>query len=175
MARRTTKALEATTTLSNQITEEVDTTIEQLIEAGDFEEAHAEAEIEHQIALPRSVVGRKYKIRYRDRAREAGLRGKAAKRSAWDWLAQVMAEQTLTKKAKTDVDALFAFFHANGLDTDRWPNRAPGWEGRLRMTGGLALRRQMAETGTLFLRDGTRLEVPADELVRLRTKFDITA
>lgn len=173
MARRTTKALEATTTLSNQIEE--DTTIADLVEAGDLEEAAAEADIEEQIALPRSVVGRKYKIRYRDRAREAGIRGKAAKRSAWDWLAQVMAEQTLTKKAKTDVDALFAFFHANGLDTDRWPNRAPGWEGRLRMTGGLALRRQIAETGLLSLRDGTVLEVPAEELIRLRTKFDIAA
>ena len=143
------------------------------IEATDREEAAAIAEIEEQIALPRSVVGRKYKIRYRDRAREAGVRGKPAKRSAWDWLAQQMAEQTLTPKAKTDVAALFEFFDANGVDHSRWTNRSPGWEGRLRMTGGLALRRQIAETGLLSLRDGTIVEVPAAELVRLRTKFDI--
>lgn len=173
MARRNTKTQTRILEDLAQNTEASYQTVGEALNAGDTEEAVAMAEVEQQIALPRSVVGRKYKIRYRDRAREAGLRGKAAKRSAWDWLAQRMAEQTLTKKAKTDVPALFEFFQANGLDTDRWPNRAPGWEGRLRMTGGLALRRQIAETGLLALRDGTILEVPAEELVRLRTKFDI--
>ena len=120
-----------------------------------------------------SVVKRDYKIKYKLRAKANGIKGKAAKRSTWDWIAQRMAEQTLTKKSKTDVPALYDFLHVNEVDTSRWTNQSKGWEGRLRMTGGLALRRIVAERGTLFLRDGTELEVPQDELDRLVAKFDI--
>jgi hypothetical protein len=120
--------------------------------------------------VPRSVVKVAYKLKYKLRAKEQGLRGKAAKRSTWDWVAQRMAEQTLTKKAKTDVPALYDFLHVNEVDTSSWTNRSPGWEGRLRMTGGLALRRIVAERGTLFLRDGDEIEVPEAEMERLVTQ-----
>lgn len=146
---------------------EVETTeIEQIDEA----ELEAIAEIEEQIALPRSVVNPKYKVRYRDQARERGDRGKAAKRSKWDWLAQQMAERVLNKKAKLDVDKLLAILDANGVDHSRWTNRAPGWEGRLRMTGCLALRKTLAETGVFQTPEGP-VEVPAADMAILVAKY----
>jgi hypothetical protein len=150
------------------------TTIEELTTTTDREEQLALFEIEEQERKVGSVVKSPYKTKYKNRAKAAGIRGKAAKRSTWDWVAQRMAEQTLTKKAKTDVDGLIEFLEANGIDDplERWPSQTPGWEGRLRMTGGLAVRRIIAERGTLFLRDGTELEVPADELERLQAKYD---
>jgi hypothetical protein len=132
----------------------------------DAEEAAAIAEIDAQIALPRSVVQRKYKLRYKARAAEHGQRGKAAKRSAWDWLAQELAAATLTPKAKLRVDDFLALLEANGVDHSRWTNRAPGWEGRLRMTGRLALQRVVAETGLLRFPDGEWKEAPADWIAK---------
>ena len=103
----------------------------------DPEEIEAIAEIEDQIEKPRSVVKRQYKQKYLDRARANGVRGKAAKRSAWDWLAETLAGECLNRKAKIDIDKFTAILVANGIEDphERWPNRAPGWEGRFRMTG----------------------------------------
>lgn len=134
----------------------------------DVAEVAAEAEIAAQIALPKSVVKPQYKVRYRDRARAAGVKGKAAKRSAWDWLAQCLAAETLTKDAKLRVDDFLALLDANGVDHSRWTNRSPGWEGRLRMTGRLALQRIVAERGTLLLADGEVLEAPAEWVAHYR-------
>jgi hypothetical protein len=127
-----------------------------------------DAEIDEQIALPRSVVNRKYKLRYKQRARETGQRTKAAKRSAWDWLAQELAAATLTEKAKLRVDDFLALLDANGVDHSRWTNRAPGWEGRLRMTGRLALQRVVAESGILHFGDGEWKEAPAEWVAKYR-------
>jgi hypothetical protein len=121
-----------------------------------------DAEIEGQIALPRSVVKPKYKVKYRDRARANGQTKKAAKRSAWDWLAQQLAGEVLDERSKLKVDAFLALLDANGVDHSRWTNRSPGWEGRLRMTGRLALQRVVAEAGVLCLADGEQLEAPAE-------------
>lgn len=131
-----------------------------LVATPDPAEEAAEAEIEEQIDLPRSVVKPTYKVRYRDRAREAGIRGKAAKRSTWDWLAQEIAAECLTKEAKLRVDDFLALLTANGVDHSRWTNRSKGWEGRLRMTGRLALQRVVAETGILHFPDGEHKEAP---------------
>jgi hypothetical protein len=130
------------------------------------EEPEVDAEIEAQIALPRSVVGVAYKVKYRDRARAAGHKGKAAKRSAWDWLAQELAAETLTPQAKLKVDDFLALLDANGVDHSRWQNRSKGWEGRLRMTGRLALQRVVAETGLLRFADGEVKDAPAEWVAR---------
>jgi hypothetical protein len=119
----------------------------------DAVEAAAEAEIEEQIALPRSVVKREFKLKYRDRARANGLKGKASKRSAWDWLAVTLAGEVLDDREKLIVDRFLAILDANGVDHSRWQNRSPGWEGRLRMTGRLALQRVVAEAGVLLVPD----------------------
>jgi hypothetical protein len=127
-------------------------------------EVVAIAETEAQIALPNSVVKKAYKQKYRDRAKAAGTKGKAAKRSAWDWLAQVLAKEVLTKDAKLRVPDFVALLEANGIadPLGRWPNRSPGWEGRLRMTGRLCLQRIVAEAGVLKLADGEELVPPAE-------------
>lgn len=121
-----------------------------------------DAEIATQIALPRSVVKPAYKIRYKDRAAANGVRDKAAKRSAWDWLAQELAAATLTKERKLRVEDFLALLEANGVDHSRWTNRSKGWEGRLRMTGRLALQRVVAERGTLLFADGEWKEAPEE-------------
>jgi len=121
-------------------------------------EAHAEAmavlEIDQQIALSNSKVKPKYKVAYKMRAIEAGLRGKAAKRSNGDWLAQTMAKLVLTEKEKLDLDKFEALCAANGVDTNRWPNRNKGWEGRLRMTACLVLRKIVADNEVLHTPEG---------------------
>ena len=141
---------------------------EEVKDSSDFDEAQAEAEIEDQIALPRSVVKPQYKVKYRDRARSRGDRGKAAKRSNWDWLAQEIAAFTLTEKAKLRVTDLLDLLEANGIDHSRWQNRSPGWEGRLRMTGRLALQRVVAESGILRFPDGEWKEAPGEWAVKYR-------
>lgn len=120
-----------------------------------------DAEVAADNAKKGSVVKSAYKHRYAARAAEAGL-GKAAQRSAWDWLAQQIAGEVLDDKARLSVDKLLALFDANGVDHSRWQNRSKGWEGRLRMTGRLALQKIVAEAGVLRTADGDELVAPAE-------------
>ncbi len=113
-------------------------------------------------AKARSVVAVAYKDRYAHRAKDAGLARKAAQRSSWDWLAQTLAGECLGEKDRIDIDRFLAILEANGVDHSRWQNRSKGWEGRLRMTGRLALQRVVAEAGTLSLPDGETLEAPTE-------------
>ena len=135
----------------------------------DEAEAQAEAETEEQINKQGTVVKAHYKRRYRDRAREAGIRGKAAKRSNWDWLAQTLAAIVLDRHHKLNVDALVALLQANGEPDPlgRWDNRSKGWEGRLRMTGGLWLRTVVAEEGVLYTADGEELIPPPEWVAKI--------
>jgi hypothetical protein len=130
----------------------------------DLDEAMALAEINRQIQLGNSAVKPKYKIKYKMRAIAAGDKGKAMKRSNGDWLSRRMKELCLDKKEKLIVSNLVAVCEANGLDgiEERWPNKNNGWEGRLRMTACLVLRKIVADNGFLMLPDGTQLEAPAD-------------
>lgn len=125
-------------------------------------------QIEDDIAKPRSVVKTAYKVKYRDRAREAGVVRKAAKRSAWDWLAQELAAECLGKKEKIDIDRFLDTLEANGVDHSRWNNRSKGWEGRLRMTGRLALQKVVAEAGFLRTVEGAEIEAPAEWIAKFR-------
>lgn len=130
----------------------------------DKRERAAIAEIDQQIALPHSVVKPTYKVKYKARAMAAGLKGKAAKRSNGDWLSRRMAELVLTEREKLNVQALVDLCAANGLEDieSRWPNRNTGWEGRLRMTACLVLRKIVADNGKLILMDGSELAAPEE-------------
>jgi hypothetical protein len=110
-----------------------------------------EIAIAEQIALPRSVVKPAYKVKYRDQARARGNMGKAPKRSKWDWLAENLAYWCLDSKAKIDIARFVAILELNGIEAPltRWPNQSPGWQGRLRMTGRLALQKLVAQAGVL--------------------------
>lgn len=125
-------------------------------------------EVVEDNAKKNSVVKPKYKHRYAERAVEAGLKRKAAQRSSWDWLAQTVAGECLDKKDRLDVGRFLALLDANGVDHSKWTNRNKGWEGRLRMTGRLALQRVVAEAGTLQTVDGETLEAPAEWVAKFR-------
>lgn len=127
-----------------------------------------DAEVEADIARKNSVVKAKYKIRYAHRAVEAGLKKKRAKRSAWDWLAEKLADECLNSKDRISIDRFLAVLDANGVDHSKWQNRSKGWEGRLRMTGRLALQRVVAEANVLRLPDGEEMVPPAEWVAKYR-------
>jgi len=124
-----------------------------------------EPEQEEHEGLAHSVVKGEYKARYRERAdnmarRPKGVPLKALRRMAGDWLAIELAKRTLDDKAKLVVPSLEAILDANGVKHGHWNRTTKGWAGRLRMTGGLALRTVVAREGVLTLPDGTTLDAP---------------
>jgi hypothetical protein len=140
-----------------------------------------DAEINEQIALGNSKVQRKYKLRYRDRAKAMGLRLKWQKRTNNDWMATTLAIEVLDKQSKIHVPSMAAILIANGVEDEsvlsdtgefqpqnsRWPSQSKGWEGRYRMSGGLALRTVVAEAGVMKLADGEELEAPAEWIAKI--------
>jgi len=62
---------------------------------------------------------------------------------------------------------------ANGIDHTKCDNRSPGWEGRLRMTGCLVLRRKLVDQQVLFLADGEQEQMPEEDSQKLVAKFDL--
>lgn len=117
------------------------------------------------LALPNSVVRSTYKVRYAERAvamarKPKGVSLKALKRSTADWLAIELAKRTLDEKSKLVVDAFEAILDANGVAHAHWNRTTKGWQGRLRMTGRLALQRVVAEAGELALPDAEALAAP---------------
>ena len=119
-----------------------------------------DAEVAEDNAKPSSVVKTAYKKRYAERAASVGL-GKVAQRSCWDWLAQELAAECLDG-SKISIVRFLAILDANGVDHSRWQNRSKGWEGRLRMTGRLALQKVVAAQGHLKTAEGAEIEAPAD-------------
>ena len=120
------------------------------------EPVEIDAEVEEDNAKPASVVRPGYKQKYAERAAAAGL-GKKAQRSCWDWLAQTLAAQCLDENGKISIEHFLTILECNGVDHSRWQNRNKGWEGRLRMTGRLALQKIVAAQGAL--------KTPDDEFV----------
>jgi hypothetical protein len=119
-----------------------------------------DAEVAADNAKRGSVVRSAYKHKYAQRAAATGG-GKVAQRSCWDWLAQELAAECLVG-TKISIERFLAILDANGVDHSRWTNRSKGWEGRLRMTGRLALQRVVAAQGHLKTAEGAELEAPAD-------------
>lgn len=125
-----------------------------------------EAELEVEgLDLPNSVVKSTYKVKYAQRAidmarKPKGVSLKALKRMTGDWLAIELAKRTLDDKAKLKVADFEAILDANGIAHAHWNRTTKGWQGRLRMTGRLALQRVVAEDGELVLPDGATLAAP---------------
>ena len=126
-----------------------------------------DAEVEADIAKARSVVKTAYKLRYAERAVEAGHKRKAAQRSTWDWLAQTIAGECLVGKDRIDIARFLALLDANAVDHSRWTNRSKGWEGRLRMTGRLALQRIGIDKKFIHVGDSVRNDVRGAEAAGL--------
>jgi hypothetical protein len=123
-------------------------------------ELKKELDAEDEEKIVHSVVAPKYKNKYIENANAIGVKHKAAKRSNWDWLAQEIAAVTLDDKHNLDVPAFLALLDANQVDHSKWTNRNKGWEGRLRMTGRVALQRKVVEHSLLTFADGTTAEPP---------------
>lgn len=123
-------------------------------------EVEIDAEVAEEIVKRNSVVRPAYKKRYAERAAANGG-GKVAQRSCWDWLAQALAGECLVG-SKISIERFVAIMDANGVDHSRWNNRNKGWEGRLRMTGRLALQKIVAANGVLRTADGDELVAPAE-------------
>jgi hypothetical protein len=107
---------------------------------------------------PRSVVKPTYKRAYAARALSArlpkGMSRKVAARSSGDWLALTLAKLCIIGKDTFDVDRFEAILDANGVEHRHWNRTTRGWQGRLRMTGRLALQRVVAEAGGELLVPG---------------------
>ena len=117
------------------------------------------------IETPRSVVSQAAKQRYAERAaaRQRAVKGvskRALSRSSQDWLALELARLTLDEKAKLDVEAFEAILDANDVAHRHWNRTTAGWQGRLRMTGRLALQKVVAAAGALVLPDGSNIAAP---------------
>lgn len=97
-----------------------------------------------------SIVKPKFKHRYIEHAKELGTNSKIAKRSNWDWLSQQLAAFCLDSKGKINIDLFTDVLEANGVDHSKWNRTVPGWQGRLRMTGRVALQKRVAESGKLL-------------------------
>lgn len=137
-------------------------------EIATFDQMQAE-EAEQARKESNSVVSAKFKDRYIANAKEQGIKGKAARRSNWDWLAQEIAKECLDSKGRINMDSFLAILTANGIDHAKWDNRSRGWEGRLRMTGRVALQRIIADSGILKIGGETK-EVPPDFRNKYKTK-----
>lgn len=122
-------------------------------------------ELAPEIATPKSVVAVTYKRRYAERAMTARkpkeVTKKAAARCNGDWLAMTLARLCLDDKNQLNVSTFEAILSANGVQHEHWNRTTKGWQGRLRMTGRLALQRVVAEAdGELELPSGERLVAP---------------
>lgn len=73
---------------------------------------------------------------------------------------ELHGERVTRPTFELNVPAFEAILDANGVKHAHWNRTTPGWQGRLRMTGGLALRTKVAESGVLALPDGEALEAP---------------
>lgn len=131
------------------------TVIEQIVETA-IEDA----------ARSNSVVKANYKLAYAARAILAripkGVSRKVAARSCGDWLSMEIAKRCIVgKKNKLDVAMFESLLSANGIEHEQWNRTSKGWQGRLRMTGRLALQRVVAEAeGEMELPDGSTVVAP---------------
>lgn len=117
------------------------------------------------IVRARSVVKPTYKRAYAQRVVDGargkkGVSKKAQARSCADWLALELAARTLGEKDKLNVEAFEAILTANGVKHEGWNRTTKGWQGRLRMTGRLALQRVVAEEEALYLPNGDTITPP---------------
>lgn len=186
MARKTTALATATASAFHAVLDQIaplSVLPEAAPEADDFldlaameaaDEEHAEIiEVDDTDDEPRlrSVVASGYKAKYAERAEAMARKPKdvptkALKRSTSDWLAIELARRTLDEKATLSVPAFEAILDANGVKHSHWNRTTKGWQGRLRMTGRLALQRVVAETGELAIPGAAAIAAPKNWIAK---------
>jgi hypothetical protein len=141
--------------------------------------AEITAAAEANASLARSVVARKYKIGYAERAIAArgkkGVDKRVLADSNGDWLAQELSYYTHPNKRKPlDLDALKAILDANGIDYSQLPVGTPNWQGRFSMNSRQMLRTAVAEAdGELVIPafSGQYRAVEAETILRAPRTF----
>lgn len=133
--------------------------------------AHHTIETEIEALRKGSVVSQTAKQRYAERAaarqrKVPGVSKKALKRSSQDWLALELAKRTLDERDHLVVEAFEHILDLNGIKHSHWNRTTPGWQGRLRMTGRLALQRVVAEAGKLEVDEGISIEAPKNWIAK---------
>lgn len=122
-------------------------------------------ELEAPIAARRSVVLNSYKVHYANKAATARGKKGVSKRvvadSCGDWLAlELAAVVRPDPKVEANIDAFLAILDANGVAHNHWNRTTKGWQGRIRMTGRLALQRVVAGNEGLAMPNGAFLAAP---------------
>jgi len=107
---------------------------------------------------PRTVVPVATKRRYADAAKARGEKDRASRRGCGDWLQKELQAETIRDGVFSLSDFL-AICDCNGVAHDRWDRTRKGWEGRLRMSGSIALRARVGKAGVLRLPDGRETDV----------------
>jgi len=100
----------------------------------------------------KSVVGYKYKARYRAAGNYRGC---------GDWLHQELELRTVDGFGKLDLPAFEAICEENGVSLEKYNRTSNGWQGRLRMTGRILLRSKILKSGSLLV-EGEKLEAPRE-------------
>lgn len=124
-----------------------------------------DADAAEHIEKKNSVVNPKFKRAYAERAALAkklpkGMTKKSASRSCQDWLASELAALTLDEKDRFLVPEFEAVLDANGVAHKHWNRTTKGWQGRLRMTGRLALAKRVADAEVLKTPEGDEIKPP---------------
>jgi hypothetical protein len=126
----------------------------------------AEAEEQEDGAGSGSVVRPKYRRDYKERGDPA---------NCGDWLARVLKDYTVDKKAGLDLDFYCAILDANDIDHSKYDVKKPSDRGRLRMSTGISLRKKVANAGVLIIpatgdADDVELTPPADFVAKNASK-----
>ena len=132
-----------------------------------------DAAVMAEIVLPRSVVAVGYKTKYAERGaslarKPKGVATKVLQRGCNDWMHHEIAKLCNDEKGKLRVGTFEALLEANGIENHKtWNRTTKGWEGRLRMSGSMVLRRVVAEAdGEMVLPDGATAKAPHNWVVK---------
>jgi hypothetical protein len=107
-----------------------------------------------EVVAPRvssSCVKEAYRLRYRLAGNPRGCN---------DWLHQVL-DELCTVRGRFDVPTFEHILELHGIPHARWNRTTNGWQGRLRMSGRLALQTVVAKTRVLLTVDG-EVAAPAE-------------
>lgn len=133
-------------------------------------------EIAAEIAQPKSVVGKGYKTKYAERGasltkKPKDIAPKVLQRGCNDWMHHELARLCNDAKGKLNVPQFEALLEANGIENHKkWNRETKGWEGRLRMSGSMLLRRIVAEAdGTMLTPEGAELKAPRNWVLKHTT------
>lgn len=143
------------------------------IKINEEQAAAIDAQLVADLARARSVVKGTYKVKYAEAVKNGakgkkGVSKKVQARCCGDWLALELAARTTNPKTGAiDIAAFEAILTANGVAHEHWNRTTKGWQGRLRMTGRLALQKVVAEAdGELELPGGERIVAPRTWVAR---------